>query len=134
MTVDDHRRLILVADDDADILALVAFRLRCDGHDVVTAGNGEDALELARERTPDLLVLDIRMPGVTGLDVLRELRSSEATGAIPVILMTASVQDESLERGYAAGADDYVMKPFSTEDLTRRVEALLAGASPQGVG
>jgi DNA-binding response OmpR family regulator len=68
------------------------------------------------------------MPGVTGLDVLRELRSCETTDGVPVILMTASVQDETVERGYEAGADDYVKKPFSTEDLTRRVQALLAGA------
>jgi DNA-binding response OmpR family regulator len=134
MDATERPQMILVADDDEDILALVAFRLRRDGHEVVTAGNGEEALLRARERTPDLFVLDVRMPGMTGLDVIRELRGSYEMKDVPVIFLTASVQEESIERGYQAGADDYVKKPFSPEELTRRVQALLARPRAQSVG
>jgi len=119
------RPLVLVADDDDDIRALVGFRLERAGYEVVTAADGEQALSLARERAPDLAVLDMMMPKLTGLDVTRQLRANEATKGIPVILLTARVQEADIARGVEAGADDYVKKPFSPQDLRDRVQALL---------
>ena len=117
--------LILVADDDEDILALVAFRLSRDGYRVLKARDGEEALCLARERSPELLILDVRMPKMTGLDVVRELRASEGRTRVPVILLTASVQDDSVQRGFDAGADEYIKKPFSPQELAARVHAVV---------
>jgi DNA-binding response OmpR family regulator len=117
---------VLVADDDEDILELVAFRLERAGYEVITAHDGTEALAAARERLPDLAVLDVMMPGLTGYDVTRELRGDEATRAIPVILLTARVQEADVNRGFEAGADDYLRKPFSPQELRVRVHALLA--------
>lgn len=117
--------LVLVADDDPDILALVAFRLEKAGYAVVTADNGEDALALARERRPALAVLDVMMPRMTGYEVTKQLREGEATKDIPVILLTARVQEADVARGFEAGADDYIKKPFSPQELRARVQAIL---------
>ena len=117
--------LVLVADDDADILNLVRFRLEQDGYETVTAVDGEQALELARERDPDLCVLDVMMPKLTGFEVLQALRSDPNTDGIPVIILTATVQDKDIARGFEIGADDYLRKPFSPQDLQARVGAAL---------
>ena len=117
---------VLVADDDEDILELVAFRLERAGYEVITARDGTEALAAARERHPDLAVLDVMMPGMTGYDVTRELRGDDATRGIPVILLTARVQEADVNRGFEAGADDYLRKPFSPADLRRRLGDLLA--------
>lgn len=116
---------VLIADDDADILELVAFRLERAGYEVLTAGDGEEALSLARERRPALAVLDVMMPKLTGYDVVRAMRDEDGTRDIPVILLTARVQDADVSRGFEAGADDYVRKPFSPQELRARVEAVL---------
>ncbi len=127
MTVvnDSHRPLVLVADDDADIRALVTFRLERAGYDVVEASDGEEALRLAREQTPDLAVLDVMMPKLTGDEVTRRIRGAEATQRMPVILLTARVQEDDVARGFEAGADDYIKKPFSPQELRARVQAVL---------
>lgn len=117
--------LVLVADDDADILALVAFRLEKAGYRVVTAADGEQALALARERMPALAVLDVMMPRLTGYEVTKQLRAGETTKDIPVILLTARVQEADVARGFEAGADDYIKKPFSPQELRARVQAIL---------
>jgi DNA-binding response OmpR family regulator len=117
--------LVLVADDDPDILALVAFRLERAGYAVVTADNGEEALALARERLPALAVLDVMMPRLTGYQVTKQLREDEATKDIPVILLTARVQEADVARGFEVGADDYIKKPFSPQELRARVQAIL---------
>jgi DNA-binding response OmpR family regulator len=121
-----QRALVLVADDDADILDLVALRLERAGYEVVSVRDGEEALKRATELTPDLAVLDVMMPKLNGYEVTEQIRRSEVTCAMPVILLTARVQDQDIKRGLEAGADDYVKKPFSPEELGARVQAVLA--------
>ena len=122
---DGGRPLVLIADDEEDIRALVAFRLQRAGYDVITAADGAEALMLATTRLPDLIVLDMMMPKATGLEVTRSLREQDSTEDIPVILLTARAQEADVASGFAAGADDYVKKPFSPMDLQLRVQALL---------
>jgi DNA-binding response OmpR family regulator len=122
--------LVLVADDEEDIRALVAFRLKRAGYEVITAADGEEALLLATTRLPDLVVLDMMMPKATGLEVTRSMREHDATKDIPVILLTARAQEGDVVRGFGAGADDYVKKPFSPQDLQARVQALLERSAP----
>lgn len=117
--------LVLVADDEEDIRALVAFRLQRAGYDVITAADGKEALLLATTRLPDLVVLDMMMPKATGLEVTRSLRGHDTTKDIPVILLTARAQEADVASGFEAGVDDYVKKPFSPKDLQLRVQALL---------
>jgi DNA-binding response OmpR family regulator len=117
--------IILAADDDEDILELVAFRLERSGYTVLRARDGEQAFELAREAKPDLAVLDVMMPKLDGFEVTRRLRADEATSRMPIILLTARAQDADLQRGFDAGADDYVRKPFSPQELQMRVQSIL---------
>ncbi len=117
---------VLVADDDRDIRELVAMKLRGAGYEVTTVENGPDALASALEAVPDLAILDIMMPGLTGIDVCRELRASEETRTLPIILLTAKAQEADVEVGFSVGADDYVVKPFSPRELASRVQAVLA--------
>ena len=125
----DDPRTVLVADDDEDILQLVSFRLERAGYTVVTAADGQQALAAAREHHPDLAVLDVMMPGLNGYEVTRQLRADAATAQIPVILLTARVQEADVSRGFEAGADDYLRKPFSPQELRSRVQAILARRS-----
>jgi len=124
-STEGNRPVVLVADDDDDIRDLVAFRLDRAGYEVLRAGDGQQALDLAKEHVPDLAVLDVMMPKLTGYDVTRELRADTATSRIPVILLTARVQEADVARGFEAGADDYVKKPFSPQELKARVQAVL---------
>jgi DNA-binding response OmpR family regulator len=117
--------LVLVADDDDDILLLVTTRLRRDGFEVISARNGEEALALAIERHPAIAVLDIGMPKLDGLEVLQRIRADETLKEIRVLLLTAKAQESDVRRGYEAGADAYVRKPFSPGDLSTRVRELL---------
>jgi DNA-binding response OmpR family regulator len=117
---------VLVADDEQDIRNLVRFRLERDGYRVVCAADGAEALELARAEQPALCVLDVMMPKYTGLEVLQQLRADPTTAATRVILLTARGQDADVDQGFEAGADDYVTKPFSPQELRRRVQAQLA--------
>ena len=117
---------ILIADDDADIRDLVAFKLEQAGFDVTAVDNGLSALAAANEAPPDLVVLDVMMPGLSGIDVCRALRGDPRTAGLPVILLTARAQEGDVEVGFGAGADDYVVKPFSPRELVSRVEAVLA--------
>ena len=117
---------ILVADDDMDIRDLVAFKLEQAGFDVTAVDNGLAALTAARLEPPDLVVLDVMMPGMSGIDVCRELRNDRTTAGLPIILLTARAQEGDVEVGFGAGADDYIVKPFSPRELVTRVEAVLA--------
>ena len=117
-----ERPLVLVADDDPDVLELVAFRLRRGGYDVVTAIDGEAALGLALEEPPVAAVLDVRMPMLSGIEVTRRLRADAATRDVAIVLVTASVEEEDVDRGYEAGADEYVSKPFNSRELLARIQ------------
>ena len=117
--------LVLVADDDEDILLLVTTRLRRDGFDIISARSGDEALVLVRERRPALAVLDIGMPGLDGVQVLEQIRADDDLRAMLVVLLTAKAQESDVRRGFDAGADAYVKKPFSPADLSARVRELL---------
>ena len=132
--MNDVRPLVLVADDDPDILALVRFRLERDGYEVLSAPDGETALDLALARTPDLAVLDVMMPRLDGYELTRRLREHGPTTGIPIILLTARVQEPDLERGFEAGADEYVTKPFSPQALGERIQAALGVRPEDGHG
>ena len=120
---------IVVADDDADIRELVEFKLATLGHDIVTVGDGSAAVDACRTQHPDLAVLDIMMPGLTGLEAVKEMRANPEMAGIPVILLTARAQQSDVQIGYDSGADDYITKPFSPKDLASRVEACSPGAA-----
>ena len=121
----DRRPVILAVDDDPDILKLVVFRLERSGYVVLQARDGEEALRLALERPPDLFVVDVMMPKMDGLELVRRLRAEEATSRTPIIMLTARAQDTDLQAGFEAGADDYLRKPFSPLELQARVQAIL---------
>ena len=116
---------ILVVDDEPDITALVAYHLARSGYRVSTAANGQDALKAAREERPDIVVLDLMLPGISGYEVLRELRQRRDTADVGVILLTARREETDRIKGLTLGADDYLTKPFSPQELTLRVAALL---------
>jgi DNA-binding response OmpR family regulator len=120
--------VVLVADDDADIRDLVAFKLEQAGFEVIAVEDGHTALELSQTRRPTLAVLDVSMPGLSGIDVCRMLRADPATAGILIIMLTARVQEQDVEGGFSAGADDYVTKPFSPRELVSRIQALLSRA------
>jgi two-component system phosphate regulon response regulator PhoB len=118
-----HR--ILVVDDEPDITALVAYHLAKEGYRVATASSGPEALKAAAEAAPDLVILDLMLPGASGYDVLQELRRRAETRDVGVILLTARKDEVDRVRGLALGADDYVVKPFSPKELVLRVAAVL---------
>ncbi len=120
--------LVLVADDDENILTLVALRFRRSGLEVILARDGEEALELIETHAPDAAVIDIAMPKLTGLEVVRRLRDSEATKEMPIVLLTARAADKDVELGLEAGADEYITKPFSPQDLYACVQSVLSAA------
>ena len=116
---------ILIADDDPDILLLLSVYFERAGYDVAQARNGSEALQLATEQLPSIAMLDVTMPGLDGFEVTRALRENAATRSMPVILLTARAQATDVAQGMAAGADEYVKKPFEAADLIDRVERLL---------
>jgi DNA-binding response OmpR family regulator len=116
---------ILVADDDQDIQSLVVLRLERSGYRVLRASDGQQALEFALREHPDLAVLDITMPKLDGLEVTRNLRANDLTCEMPVILLSARVQEDDVANGLDAGATDYMRKPFSPQELGARVASLL---------
>jgi DNA-binding response OmpR family regulator len=122
---DRDQPVVLAADDDEDILELVTFRLERSGYTVVQARDGEQALTLAQEKQPDLALLDVMMPKLDGFEVTRRLRANEATSRMPIILLTARAQDADVQEGFDAGADDYIRKPFSPQELRARVQSIL---------
>lgn len=126
------RPLVLVADDDEDILELVRLRLG-RSYDTLIARDGAEALALAQLHRPDVAVLDVTMPGLDGIEITRELGRDPSTSSIQVILLTAHAQAGDVAKGIAAGAHDYVTKPFSPELLQARVASALKAAAPAAV-
>lgn len=136
MTPTQNADRILVVDDEPDIVALVAYHLARAGYRVSTAGTGTDALHLARQERPSLIVLDLMLPGMSGYDVLAQLRESEDTREVAVLMLSARKEEQDRIRGLSLGADDYITKPFSPQELVLRVGAILrrvsAGGNPSG--
>ena len=116
---------ILVVDDEADILALVTYHLAKSGYRVSTAATGPEALRAARDERPALIVLDLMLPGMSGFEVLEQLRADSATSGIAVLMLTARREEPDRIRGLSIGADDYLTKPFSPQELVLRVGAIL---------
>ena len=121
---------ILVAEDEPDLLLLIAATLLAAGFEVIETDDGFAALEAARASLPDLLLLDVMLPGITGPEIARLLRAGEATRALPIVMLSARGQDEDIQRGLAAGANHYIVKPFIPSDLLRDVRAILFGETP----
>lgn len=121
---------VLVVDDEPNIVLSLEFLMEQAGFEVVTAEDGEQALEQVNVASPDLLLLDISLPGMSGFDVLERLRGQEATAQLPIIMLTAHGRDVEREKGMALGADDYITKPFSTQSLVEKVKALLTEEQP----
>ena len=117
---------VVVADDDDDIRDLVELKLTQSGYTVRACANGVEALEEIRRQPPNLAVLDVMMPGLSGIDVLREVRADEALTGVRVVLLTARSRDTDVDMGFSTGADDYLIKPFSPRELVHRVSALVA--------
>ena len=117
---------LLIAEDDPDIREPLTFRLSAAGHTVTAVEDGPSALDAAAGTLPDLALLDVMMPGLSGIDVCRALRARTDTADLPVILLTARSQEADVQAGFRAGADDYMTKPFSPRELVSRINALLA--------
>jgi DNA-binding response OmpR family regulator len=122
------RPRVLVAEDERDIRELIGFTLRFAGLDVTLTKNGIEAIEQAKEMKPDLIMLDIRMPKMTGYEACRVLKGNPDTSDIPVVILSAKGQDGEIQEGIEAGADHYIVKPFAPEELTNRVKDILRDA------
>ncbi len=130
-----NTKTVLVVDDEEAILELVELHLRREGLGVLLAGSGEEALQVLRSQTVDLVILDLMLPGINGLEVCRRMRASEAMLAIPVLMLSARSDETDIVVGLELGADDYVTKPFLPKVLIARVRALLrrtSGGASQG--
>jgi two-component system KDP operon response regulator KdpE len=126
------KNLVLVVDDEPAIVRLVRTKLLADGYAVITAERGEKALEILEDERPDLIVLDLMMPGIDGFETLRRIR---VQSQVPVIMLTARSSDADRLKGFSGGADDYVTKPFNPDELVARIAAVLrrsAGSAPAG--
>lgn len=124
-------KTILVIEDERDLLDLVAFNLEREGYRVLTALDGKDGLETARTRSPDLIILDLMLPGIMGTDICRILKNSDKTSNIPIIMLTAKGEEIDRVVGFEVGADDYVVKPFSNRELMLRIRAILRRSEPE---
>jgi two-component system, OmpR family, response regulator MtrA len=120
--------LILVADDDGDVRELVVFRLERAGYRFVTAADGQEAVEVALERSPDVCVIDVMMPKLDGYQVTERLRASPGLAEVPIVLLTASVEDAAVSRGFEVGASDSIKKPFGPRELLERIAAALGSS------
>ena len=117
---------ILIAEDEPDIRELVAFTLRFAGHEVTATSNGEEALNQASVIIPDLILMDVRMPRMTGYDACRAMKADPALKDIPVVFLSAKGQDSEIQTGLEAGAEEYLLKPFAPDQLTERVRVILS--------
>jgi len=117
---------ILIAEDERDIRELIAFSLQgLGGFNVVLASNGVEAVERATAEIPDLILMDVRMPRMTGYDACKALKENDSTKSIPVIFLSAKGQDQEIQQGLAAGAEEYILKPFAPDELVNQVRGVL---------
>jgi DNA-binding response OmpR family regulator len=116
---------ILVAEDEPDIRGLIVFSLQYAGFDVLEAQNGEEAVRLATKKKPDLILLDVRMPKMTGYEACAMLKEQASTRHIPIVFLSARGQEAEIKRGLELGAEEYILKPFAPDELYRRVEGIL---------
>lgn len=119
------KKTILVVDDEEDILELVRYNLSREGYKILCASSGEEGLKVARAENPDLIVLDLMLPGLDGLDVTRRLKGDDDTRKIPIVMLTAKGEESDIVTGLELGAEDYITKPFSPRVLVARVRAVL---------
>jgi len=117
---------ILITEDEPDIRELVAFTLRFAGYEVVTGSNGEEAVMLAKQELPDLILLDVRMPRLTGYEACKQIKEDPALKDTPVVFLSAKGQESEIASGIEAGAEEYLLKPFAPDQLTERVRSILA--------
>ncbi|OGO37497.1 MAG: two-component system response regulator [Chloroflexi bacterium RBG_16_57_11] len=118
---------ILIADDERDIRELITFILTFAGHEVFPTTNGEEAYQMAIQIIPDLIVLDVRMPRMTGYEVCEQIKLNSSTREIPVVFLSAKGQESEVKMGIDVGAEEYILKPFSPEELIERVKSVLVG-------
>lgn len=116
---------ILVAEDERDIRELINFTLSFAGHQVIQAANGAEAVDLARQHHPDLIMMDVRMPKMTGYEACEEIKKDDSLKDIPVIFLSAKGQDDEVQTGMSVGAVAYILKPFAPDELTRRITEIL---------
>ena len=116
---------ILIAEDEKDIRDLIAFTLRFAGYEVTVTTNGAEATEIVRDLMPDLILLDVRMPKMTGYDACRKIKTDASTQHIPVVFLSARGQEGEIQAGLDAGADDYIVKPFAPDQLLERIQVIL---------
>ena len=117
---------ILIAEDERDIRDLVAFTLRFAGHEVFSASNGEEAVEMAPKVNPDLILMDVRMPRMTGYEACKIMKENPDLRDIPVVFLSAKGQENEIQQGLDAGAEEYLLKPFAPDQLTAQVQKILA--------
>ena len=122
--------LVLVVEDESAIVTLIRYNLESEGYEVIEAINGDEALILIDERTPDIIILDWMLPTLSGLEVCRRIRLNDAARNVPIIMLTARAEESDRVRGLDYGADDYLVKPFSTKELLARVRAILRRIRP----
>ena len=121
---------ILVAEDERDIRDLIAFTLQFAGHTVLTANNGEEAVQLTQKEIPDLVLTDVRMPKMTGYEACKLIKADPTTQHIPVVFLSAKGQEAEVQTGLDSGADEYLLKPFAPDQLTRKVAEILGRPKP----
>ncbi len=119
---------ILVAEDEKDIRELIAFTLRFAGFEVILASNGVEAVEMTEKERPDLVILDVRMPKMTGYEACRRLKENPITQGIPVVFLSAKGQETEIQQGLESGAEEYILKPFAPDELTAQVRQILRRA------
>jgi len=117
---------IVIAEDEPDIRELIAFTLRFAGYEVITGNNGEEGYQLTKSERPDLVMLDVRMPKLTGYEACKRIKAESELANIPVIFLSAKGQENEIEQGLAAGAEEYLLKPFAPDQLVDRVKTVLA--------
>ena len=123
-----RQKTILIVDDEKQLVSLVKLHMEMAGYEVLSAKDGEEALEIVRKESPDLIILDLMIPKIDGWEVCRRIRAESKVGNIPIIMLSARTETEDKLKGYECGTDDYVTKPFSPRELVARVKRVLARA------